>query len=449
MLLIYLPAVSSRCEYIFELIFKNELNLKYRITSDVQIFESYLQEKINYSFSRLGDEFFIWASPLLFEDSIKKIDVIIEEKHQTKVLFPNDTSCNMGFDIFSAIFFMVSRYEEYLPFAPDTHGRFKPTDSVAYKNNFLRVPVVDTWINRFKTVLRKKFPSIQIMPSTFKALVTYDIDVAYKFKGRTLKRNTGATIKDLLKLDLKNIYSRFQTLNNKQKDPWDVYDYVRETIVQNKLESIFFFLLGDASVHDRNLNYKNPLVKKLIDTIKSFSEIGIHPSYKTSAFPEKLLSEKKRLEQLSGKRIYKSRQHYLKFILPATYNSLIEAGITEDYSMGFSALPGFRAGTCKPFYFYDLKNEKITGLKIFPITFMEGSFIDYKKSLPSQALQDIFNLIEAVKNVQGTFISIWHNNTLSDTREYRDWKNVHDQMIHFITRILCTNYTNGLHELHE
>ena len=181
-----------------------------------------------------------------------------------------------------------------------------------------------------------------------------------------------------MNFNFKNIYSRIQTLNNKQEDPWDVYDYLQETIVRNNLDSIFFFLLSDGSIHDRNLNYKNPLVKKLIDRIKSFSEIGIHPSYKTSSFPEKILSEKKRLEKLSGKIINKSRQHYLKFILPETYNSLIEAGITEDYSMGFSGLPGFRAGTCKPFYFYDLKNEKSTGLKIFPITLMEGAFIEFK-----------------------------------------------------------------------
>jgi hypothetical protein len=442
MLLIYLPAVSSRCEYILELVFKNELNLEYQVTTDVEIFEAHLQEKINYSFSRKSDEFFIKASPLLFEDSIKKIDVTVEEKHQTKVLFPNDTSCDLGFDIFSAIFFMVSRYEEYLPFTPDTHGRFKGAETLAYKNNFLRVPVADVWMNLFKRLLQEKFPSVKLSASCFRAIVTYDIDVAYKFKGRSFKRSTGSAIKDWLKLDFKNIYSRVQTLSNKQKDPWDVYDYLRETIVQNNLDSIFFFLLSDVSKHDRNLNYKNPLVKKLIDTVKSFSEIGIHPSYKTSVFPEKIVSEKKRLEKLAGKRIHKSRQHYLKFILPVTYNALIKAGITEDYSMGFSSLPGFRAGTCKPFYFYDLKNEKPTTLKIFPITLMEGSFIDYKNSQPSRALQDIFELIEAVKNVNGTFISIWHNHTVSETTEYRDWRNVHDKMIQFITRILD-------HELHE
>jgi hypothetical protein len=433
MLLIYLPVVSPRSEYIFQLIFNNELGIEYQLTTDLQIFEAHRQEKINYSLSPCKDEFFIRSWPLLSEDFIKKTDVIVGEKYQTKVLFPNTPPCDMGFDIFSAIFFMVSRYEEYLPFTPDRHGRFKATDSLAYKNNFLKIPLVDTWISLFKSILQKKIPAIKLLPSHFKAIVTYDIDVAYKFKGRSFRRNIASTIKDLLGFNFKNIDTRIQTLNNKKKDPWDVYDYLHDTIVRNDLDSIFFFLLSDTSMHDRNLNYKNPLVKNLIDITGSFSEIGIHPSYKTSSFPEKILLEKKRLEKLSGKIINKSRQHYLKYILPATYNSLIEAGITEDYSMGFSDFPGFRAGTCKPFYFYDLQNERSTNLKIFPLTLMEGAFINSKYSRPSEALQDIYNLIEAVKKVNGTFISIWHNHTVSETNEYMVWKNVHDQMIQFIT----------------
>ena len=300
------------------------------------------------------------------------------------------------------VFFMVSRYEEYLPFTPDKHGRFKATDTLAYKNNFLHVPVVDNWIALFKNILQKKFPTIQLSPSFFKAIVTYDIDVAYKFKGRSFRRITGATIKDLLQLRVKDIYRRVQTTRNQRKDPWDTYDYLQETIVRNNLTSIFFFLLGDASSHDRNLGYNEPGVKELVDKIKTFSPVGIHPSYNTSELPEKIVSEKKRLEKLSGQIINKSRQHYLRFTLPVTYQSLIKAGITEDYSMGFSSLPGFRAGTSKPFYFYDLKNEKKTGLKIFPVTLMEGTFIDYKNAEPSAALGDILSLIEAVKKVNGT-----------------------------------------------
>jgi hypothetical protein len=162
MLLIYLPSITQRSKYIFELIFKNELGLAFEVTTDIEIFNRHSQEKINYSFFRHSDELFIKASPLLFENFIKKIDPGVDEKYETKVLFPNDTSCDMGFDIFSAVFFMVSRYEEYLPFTPDSHGIFNATETLAYKNNFLLIPVVDKWIHLFKNILQKKFSGIKL-----------------------------------------------------------------------------------------------------------------------------------------------------------------------------------------------------------------------------------------------------------------------------------------------
>jgi hypothetical protein len=435
MLLIYLTEVSSRSKYIFDIIFTHEFGIEYNTTANIAAFENHTEEKINYTVNRIKDEFFIKASSLLFENFIKNFQILIKEKDQQKVLFPNSEFCDLGFDIFAATFYMVSRYEEYLSFTPDKHGRYKATDCLAYKDNFLQIPIVDKWINRFKNILQKKFPALKFKPSKFEAIVTYDIDIAYKFKGRDFKRNTGSTIKDLLKFDFKNIQSRIQTLNNKCKDPWDTYDYLHETIVHNNLQSIFFFLLGDNSINDRNLDYENPVMKNLIAKLKIFSKIGIHPSFKTSMFTKKILIEKQRLEKISDKKITKSRQHFLKFILPETYNALIEAGINEDYSMGFPYTPGFRAGTSKPFYFYDLKKERSTNLKIFPITFMEGNFNEKEYPNHEKIRETIFNLINEVKNVNGTFISIWHNHTVSDTKEYREWRDIHDQMIQKIVTI--------------
>ena len=435
MLLIYLPEVSPRSKYIFDLFFTHEFGIEYNTTANIALFENHTEEKINYSDNRIKDEFFIKASSLLSENFIKNIEVPVIDKGLTKVLFPNNDLCDAGFDVFSSVFYMLSRYEEYLHFIPDKYGRFKATDSLAFTNKFLQIPVVNKWIEQFKNLLQKKIPSLKFKSSKFDAIVTYDIDVAYKFKGRSFKRTTGSTIKDLLKFDFKNIQSRIQAHNNKCKDPWDTYDYLRETIVQNNLQSIFFFLLGDNSINDGNLDYKNPVMKNLIDKINMFSEIGIHPSFKTSSFTKKILIEKQRLEKISGKKIIRSRQHFLKFTLPETYNALIEAGITEDYSMGFPYTAGFRAGTSKPFYFYDLKKERSTNLKIFPITFMEGNFTEKEYPNHEKITETIFNLINEVKNVNGTFISIWHNHTVSDTKEYREWRNIHGQMIQKIVTL--------------
>ena len=49
--------------------------------------------------------------------------------------------------------------------------------------------------------------------------------------------------------------------------------------------------------------------------------------------------------------------------------------------------------------------------------------------------KQFLNLVDEVKNVNGTFISIWHNHTVSDTKEYKEWRNIHDQMIQKIVTI--------------
>jgi hypothetical protein len=435
MLLVYLPTVTPRSEYIFEFIFKNEFGINYKTTTDRSAFENYTGEKMNYSGQRFHDEFFIKAAGLLEDDGLKKIDISVAEKHQTKVLFPNE-GCDVGFDIFSATFYMVSRYEEYLPFNPDQFGRFKATESLAYQNNFLSTPVVDIWIGYLKKILLQKFSSLKIKPAVFNAILTYDIDVAYKFRGRSFIRNTGSILKDLSKFDFKNILERFQTFLNIKKDPWDVYDYLSAAIEKRKLKSVFFFLLGDKSKYDRNLNYKNPWMKKVIKKITEFSEAGIHPSFVSNAFSKKFLIEKERLEKISQKKITKSRQHFLKFKLPDTYLNLISAGITEDYSIGFPEMTGFRAGTCKPFYFYDLKNEQSTNLKLFPATCMEVTFMDYLQMSPEEALQNMYQLMQEVMKVDGTFISIWHNNTIIETASAKNWYWAHEQMLSELERLI-------------
>jgi hypothetical protein len=433
MLLIYLPKNSARCQYVFDMIFQNQLAIEYRVTNDLTEFKNHSKEKINYSHSKINNEFFIKCSSFLFETDIRKQEIKVLQKNGTRVLFPTEND-DSGFDIFSAVFYLISRYEEYLPFTADQFGRFKAQESLAFKNNFLHLPIVDIWIDNFRIALQNKFPSLQIKSSSFEAILTYDIDVAYKYRGRDFLRSTGSALKDLLSLKLKNIAERISVLRKDKNDPWDVYSYLTKTIITNNLNSIFFFLLSDKSKHDRNLNYQKTEMKKLVADIAKFSEIGIHPSFHSATFPEKILIEKERLQKLSGKKITKSRQHYLKFILPDTYNSLLAAGITEDYSMGFSQMPGFRAGSCKPFYFYDLKHEKATELKLFPITFMESTL--NISSDPDKAFQKMILLLEEVKKVNGTFISLWHNHTISETNEYHDWRNVHEKMIQKLIEFL-------------
>ncbi len=429
MLLIYVHKNSSRISYVFDLLFKGELMVNYAITTDPVAFKNYTQPKINYSTQQFADGFFIKAESLLHENFIEKKQMIVSEKYGTKVLFPNDEICDLGFDIFAAIFYMVSRYEEYLPFVPDKYGRFNAVESLAFQHNFLQLPVVNQWIDIFKNRLQKKFPALSVTATKFNALITYDIDVAYKFEGRNFARTIGSATKDLLKFNFRNFKSRLSVFFKNAPDPWDVYGYLSRVLSINKIDSLFFFLLADRSEYDRNLDYRHPIMNELIKDVSRFSEIGIHPSFYSSSVPEKIVVEKERLEKISGKTITKSRQHFLKFNLPDTYLSLLNAGITEDYSMAFAGANGFRAGTCKPFYFYDLKHEQSTTLKIFPVACMDATFIYYSRQSPEKSLLEILNLLKEVKKVEGNFISIWHNENLGEAKENKKWNQVHQSMM--------------------
>lgn len=425
MVLIYLTQNSPRCSYILNFIFKDELGLTFRTSADIKEFEQFAGEKINYSGKRIGDEFFIKSNSILFETGIKNQEIKVEETESEKILFPC-VEDDLGFDIFSSVFFMVSRFEEYLPFQGDKFGRFKHEDSLAFQNNFLQKPVVNLWIEIFKNKLATKFPTLQFSKKKFNCVVTYDIDVAYKYKGRSFVRNMGAAMKDIFFLRLKNFFQRIQTLLLSKNDPWDVYGDLQQLLCKNHLASVFFFLLADKSPYDRNLNYENPEVEKLVKKIQGFTQPGIHPSFFSSELPEKILGENERLENISVSKITKSRQHFLKFNLPGTFNALCAAGIVEDYSMGFPGMPGFRAGTCTPFYFYDLKNEKATSLKMMPVTCMDATFVYYLKKSPEKSLVEMLRLMKEVENVKGTFTPIFHNDIIG---EFPAWKKAHAQLI--------------------
>jgi hypothetical protein len=189
--------------------------------------------------------------------------------------------------------------------------------------------------------------------------------------------------------------------------------------------------LGDYKKYDKNVSFKNKLFRKLILNLSEIYDVGIHPSFFSSKKNNggKLAIEKERLEKIAGKKVVKSRQHFLRLFFPKTYRNLIKNGIEQDYTMGYSVQTGFRAGICTPFNFYDLEKEMETNLKIYPFQVMDVTLREYLGMEPKEAKTEIGQLMEEVKKVGGTFISIWHNETLNNSvlwegyREVFEWMN--------------------------
>lgn len=430
-LLVYSSGITSRLKYITQLILGDLLGLKFRITADVDEFIGSAEAKICYNNRSITPkECHIVPSGLLYERGINIHQINIIDFAGTKAMFPVYTrdTC-LPFDIFSAAFYLVSRYEEYLPYIRDEHGRFSAFSSLAYQKGFLQVPVVNVWAKELGIMLTKLYPTLPIHGHHFKIVPTIDIDAAWAFRHKGFYRSLGGFIKDIRAFDIDGIKRRYSTLLHKESDPFDSYDYMHLIHRKYQLQPIFFVLFGGYDEFDKNTPVNNLPFQRLIKSLSDEGEVGIHPSYASNKNESLLQLE---LENLSGvlhREVTSSRQHFLKLHLPDTYRNLINQDITDDHTMGFAAQTGFRAGMCTSFRWYDLEMERSTNLQIHPFAVMDGTLRDYQQIDAANAMNHIRPLMEAVRSVGGTFISLFHNESLSEWRRWKGWRQVYEEML--------------------
>jgi hypothetical protein len=365
----------------------------------------------------------------LFEKEVNEQELYLPVWNNMRVMFLTDPESEMPFDPFAAAFFMLSRYEEYLDYEPDMHGRFDVYNCLGYNNDFINSPIVDLWITELKERLVSRFPGLQIDPKPYQYVPTIDVDEPYAFKYKGFKRTFGGFIN----AGSRNIRGerrlRLKVFFGKERDPYDTYDLIHEWHKENKSSPIYFFQVGKRGRYDKNPPLSNSAYRKLIQKISGDYDIGIHPSYRSNLMPDELKQEIAALEDVVGKPIERSRQHYLKMRMPETYRELIRQGIKEDYTMGYSGETGFRAGTSNPFYFYDLQSEEKTSLKIFPFSVMDGTLREYLRLDKREAMERISELISLTREVNGTFGSLWHNSSLSNWGSWEGWREVYEEML--------------------
>ncbi len=425
MILIYSHKLTNRLRYIFKTVFNDVLKTEISFTNNIEEFEKSNDLKLNYSPSKLDSGIFFQSSNILFETGIKEQEISLSEYEGNKCFFSVGRDSQFPFDPFAASFYLISRYEEYLPHIKDNHERFLASESLAFQNDFLETPLVNIWINQIANKIEST-TDFKFLKRNFEFISTIDIDNAYAYKHKGFIRTLGGLAKSLKSGSFKK---RLNVLFGKEQDPYDTFDYQLQVHKKHKVSPIYFFLLGDYGLNDKNIPSKNKTFQSLIKSIADYSEIGIHPSYASNKNIEVLTKEIKKLQNITHRNTTKSRQHFLKLNLPNTYRNLIDNDIKADYTMGYAEHPGFRASICNPFYFYDLDVEAETKLLIMPFTTMEATYQYYKKSTPEEASQHISELLKTVKSVNGTFISVWHNESLCDEGIWKGWKIVYEKML--------------------
>ena len=428
-LLIYTPSITHRVQYIFSLFFEHLGSLPYEFTTDPEHVQQETGPVLNYSTKKFENGLHFPPSKLLFESGIIDRELELFKSDELCGVFPSPKNEFVNFDIFASAFFFVTRYEEYLPHLRDQYDRFDAKYSFAYKNGFLRKPMVNNYAQFLFQLIEQKYPSLSIKRTSYKYLNTIDIDNAWAYRQKGFVRTSAASAKDILTLNFKNLHRRVAVLLNFKKDPYDNYQYLWNLQDKYKLKSLYFFLLADYGLNDKNVPVWSKKFQSLIKAISDRAQIGIHPSFGSNKKPGELTKEIERLSLISKFEIMRSRQHFLILNMPETYRRLIEHEIKEDYSMGFASEVGFRASICTPYPFYDLDREEKTGLMLYPFAVMEATLKFYMETSQEQAFVIIDELIEEVRKVNGLFISLWHNETVSEEGLWKDWRVVYEHLV--------------------
>ncbi len=413
--IIYSEAASSRLDYTANFIFKNVLNSTVLFTHDLSIFRTSKSFKINYSSSPIDDTFQIMPSEFIFEKGIQSnFTPTFEIKNNLITLF-SSFSGNISFDVFSAVFYMISRYEEWQNFSADVHERFELKNSFLFKHNQHLKPVVNYWIEELKQNLQKHQPQLQFPKKDFVFVSTIDVDNLYAYKNKNAVRAIGASINDLFKLNFNTIKRRISVLMGKQQDPFDVYEKVNSFCKNNHTPLIYFFLQRSHTKFDRTINPSSNAFKNLFNTlIKQNILFGLHPSYYSYNNAALMKKEVDLINANANSSIKISRQHYLRFDFKTTPVLLMKNGIIADFSIGFASGSGYRAGTFTPFNYYNFNTEAENELLLVPFATMDGVYFNYSKTKPTEAENQIVAIAKEAQKLNGLFISVFHERTFDN-----------------------------------
>ena len=427
MLLIYTHKVTPRVKYIFKQICTRILGISVSFTSKIEEFIAHDGLKMSYAKQPLAKELFIRSHDLLHEQGLTSLTINVNDWGDTKCFFPTGDKSHLPYDIFSASFFLLTRYEEYLPHVQDNYGRFVAEESLAHKHGFLQQPVVDVWAYKFMTVLRSFYPDFVPTKRAYQIQPIIDVPMAYDYKQKGIMRTVGGTLFDFGRLKFKRLYNRYSVLFGFKKDPYNTFNYIINRQKQSGNKFIMFFLIGNYSTYDKNVNIQNKNFVSLIKSVADYCKVGLKVSFFALESIELLKEEKRTMEEVINTPLEGSRHSFSKINIPESYRNLVELEIKEDYTMGYVDTIGFRAGTCRPFLFYDIDYEAQTPLLLNTFHVIDSALLKHNSLLDKK--KTLNEVIREVKKVNGTFTPVFHNYTFSDESKWKGFKELFNTII--------------------
>lgn len=343
---------------------------------------------------------------LVYEDHLRPVDETIH-------WYVLDSGWLLDEDCLGRIFYAISQYGLLRPGlnpTRDSHARYPDGDGEL---------VVHEWLQRISDALEPHVPHAERNPPPFDYEITIDVDHPWKYRNKPFGVQLGGLVKDVALG--REVGKRLGTFLG-GKDPFDVLATVRAMCPAEKTK--VFFLVGGTHPHDSRFNLSMPAYQRLVqEWIAAGFDIGLHPSYQAGMDSQLMTDEKHALEAIVGP-VWLSRQHYLRYRLPETFRQLADMGIQREYTLCLSGKPGAPTGVALPYRWFDLIANEATEMVMVPAMVMDRTLQQYMGLSPHQAQATITEWIAKIKAVSGRFVIILHNETFSESGEWKGWRSV-------------------------
>jgi len=400
------PKKSERLQYVLDVAFEQLWGIQ------VQVIQHLSEAQENTPILAYHSNAQVFSIPTIPDAGIlwqKETKVSDWAAQKDKLFSCSNTSFVLDFDVFSAIFSVLTQLWLYETHETDLHDRpNNKQNPISYDECW--VPIWSLGIIQMLGLQPQKQRKIQVQ-------LSIDVDNPFYFLHRSVWDQGLSLANSLRKLQINQAIEKWM-MAVKGKDPFQTYTLLAEKFYGKDV--IWFFLTKYG-----NLNSNTPWDASWASPVCSIlkeagHQIGLHPSYETLNDPELIFTEKNTLEAILKQPVQAARQHYLRtsFDIRKQY---LKLGILHDYSLALSNQNGFIGGMPEPFLWFDPETNQVSNLTLHPAVVMDRSLLSYQKLNPTEAVQVLYQMYAKQLHWGGTFCLLAHNETFSNFGEWQDW----------------------------
>ncbi len=415
---IYSQGSAARLNYMAEVILHDILGLSYEIITDRRRIGK--NPAINYSSGKVPGALKMSPDSLLFEDDIKPRNLIVEDWDGLPGFFPTSPDSDFPFDIFASSFYLITRYEEYPEYGKcDESGCFIAPSSLAYRKGFLNIPVIELWAKRFARAMAGMFYGMAFKAGNYKSMMIFCTGNPFSVHGKNLLGNITYLLKEIT-----GAKEQHKDSDRDKDDASMFFVYLKNSLSAFSSEAKMFFSAADSFHGESHHQWRNSDYRALIRSTSLKHDAGIYLTGDSATSLKSVRKEILRLAPLISQDILKSCTDPSALVIPESCRVLCDAGIKEDYSMGYPEDPGFRAGISRPFRFFDLRNNRVTGLLIIPYQMTDIALAKYNRTNIGAFRKIVEGMINVTRESGGHFVSLWHETSLTDACDDGEWKEI-------------------------